>query len=112
MKLDLPALARVLLASIFVVTSLMSLTSATAFSKFSGMIASKGIPFPAVVALVALLVKLVAGTSLAVGYQVKWAAMALIAFLVVATALFHTTADELTTALRNGAIIGGLVLLL
>jgi len=112
MQLNSPALARVLIAAVFVVTALKSLTSAGAFSKFSGMIASKGIPFPAVVAVAALVVKLVAGTSLAVGYQVKWAAMALIAFLVVATALFHTTPDELTTALRNIAIIGGLVLLL
>lgn len=112
MNVSPSVIGRVLLAAIFVVTAIMSLTSAAAFSKMSSMIASVGLPFPAVLALVALTVKLVAGTSLALGYRVKWASIALIAFLVVATALFHSSADELTTALRNAAIVGGLLLLL
>ena len=103
-------LARVMLASIFVITATKSLVTPGGFQGFQGMVAKGGFPFPALMAAIALGVKLVAGTALAVGYQTKWAARALFLFLAIATAVYHSTLGELTTALRNVAIMGGLLL--
>ena len=104
-------LARFMLALVFVITATKSLVTPGGFQGFKSMVAKGGFPFPAVMAAIALGVKLVAGSALAVGYQTKWATRALIIFLVIATAVYHSSLGELTTALRNVAIIGGLLLL-
>jgi len=103
-------LARVMLASVFVITSTKSLVTPGGFEGFQAMVAKGGFPFPALMAVIALGVKLVAGSALAFGYQTKWAVRVLILFLAIATAVYHSSSGELTNALRNVAIMGGLLL--
>lgn len=104
-------LSRLMIASLFIVTSAKSLLTAGGFATFTAVVAKGGFPAPALFAALALGVKLVGGIALAVGYRTRLAARALLAFLVVATAVYHSSAGELNTALRNIAIAGGLLLL-
>lgn len=104
------ALPRLLLATLFVVTAAQSLLTPGGFAAFTAMVAKGGFPAPALLAAVALGIKLVAGTALAIGWRTRLAARALVAFLVIATVVYHSSAGELTTALRNIAIMGGLLL--
>lgn len=104
-------LSRVMIASLFIVTSAKSLLTAGGFAAFTAVVAKGGLPAPALFAAVALGVKLGAGVALAVGYRTRLAARALVAFLAIATVVYHSSAGELTTALRNVAIAGGLLLL-
>lgn len=103
-------LARLSLAAIFVVTATKTLLTPGGFQNFQAMVAKGGIPFPALIAVIALGVKIIAGTALALDYETKWASRALIMFLAIATVLYHSSLGELNTALRNVAIMGGLLL--
>lgn len=88
------------------------------FAGTSGYIASKGLPLPDVGAAIAIVVELVAGIMLLVGWKTRWAALALAAFTLVATILFHDfwaapEAKRFTEQLmfsKNIAIVGGLLL--
>jgi putative oxidoreductase len=88
------------------------------FAGTSGYIASKGLPLPDVGAAIAIVVELVAGIMLLVGWKTRWAALALAAFTLVATFLFHDFwaapeakrfAEQLMFS-KNIAIVGGLLL--
>jgi putative oxidoreductase len=88
------------------------------FAGTSGYIASKGLPLPDVGAAIAIIVELVAGIMLLVGWKTRWAALALAAFTLVATFLFHDFwaapeakrfAEQLMFS-KNIAIVGGLLL--
>lgn len=88
------------------------------FAGTSGYIASKGLPLPDVGAAIAIVVELVAGIMLLVGWKTRWAALALAAFTLVATFLFHDFwavpeakrfAEQLLFN-KNIAIVGGLLL--
>lgn len=89
-----------------------------AFAGTSGYIASKGLPLPDVGAALAIVVELVGGILLLVGWKTRWAALALAAFTLVATVFFHDfwavpEARQFTERLmfsKNIAIVGGLLL--
>lgn len=71
-----------------------------------------GIPLASITVWLVILVKLVAGGALMIGRYVPHAAAALIIFTLLATAIAHLDfADptQLTAALKNLAIIGGLL---
>ena len=107
-------IARVLLALMFV---------AAGFSKLSGLqgtagyIASVGLPAPMLLAVAAGLLELVAGVLIIVGWQARWAGLALAAFTLVATLLFHNfwamPADKQMMQqlmfMKNLSIVGGLL---
>lgn len=112
----LPALiGRVMLAVLFLMAGL---------SKFGGLegtagyIASKGLPMPQVLAIATAVVETVAGLMLIVGWQARWAALALAAFTVLASLLFHNfwampapqQMLEQQAFMKNFAIVGGLLL--
>lgn len=79
----------------------------------------KAYGFPAAELLIwpALVVELVAGTMLLVGWQARWAAVALVLFTVPATFIFHAywgvPADQMLNQqihfMKNLAILGGLL---
>ena len=113
---DLPALiGRVMLAVLFLMAGL---------SKFGGLegtagyIASKGLPMPQVLAIGTAVVETVAGAMLIVGWQARWAALALAAFTVLASLLFHNfwampaeqQMMQQQAFMKNFAIVGGLLL--
>jgi putative oxidoreductase len=79
-------IARFLLALMFIGAGVSKLTG---LEGTAGYIASVGLPMPQALALGAGLFELAAGVLLVVGWQARWAALALAVFTVVASLLFH-----------------------
>lgn len=107
-------IGRVLLASLFVSTAIKTIL--TDFGGFSAMIASKNIPYPALLAILVLGLKLIGGLSIVFDSRFsKMLNFLLIIFMVVATVLFHNAfkdPQQFNNMMKNIAIIGGLFLLL
>jgi putative oxidoreductase len=108
-------IARVLLALMFVLAGIGKLTG---LEGTAGYIASKGLPAPMLLAIAAGVVELVAGVLLIIGWQARWAALALAAFTLVATVIFHNywampAEQQMMQQLmfmKNLAVTGGLLL--
>ena len=112
---NLLALAgRLLLALLFLPAGLSKLTG---FAGTVGYISSAGLPMPQVAAVVALVVEIAGGAALVAGYGARVAAIALAAFVLVASFFFHNywglPADKQMLQqlmfFKNMAIIGGLL---
>jgi putative oxidoreductase len=107
-------IARILLAAMFVMGGISKLTG---LAGTAGYIASAGLPAPQLLALGAGVLELVAGVLLVVGWQARWAALALAAFTVLASVLFHNfwakPADQQMMQqlmfMKNLAVTGGLL---
>jgi len=78
--------ARILLALMFVLSGISKLSG---LEGTAGYIASVGLPAAQVLAAGAGVLEVVAGVLLIVGWQARWAALALAVFTVLATVLFH-----------------------
>ena len=85
-KSPLTVAGRVLLALMFVYAGVSKLTN---LDGTAGYIAAGGLPMPDVLAVVVALFELVAGLALAVGFHARWAALALGAFTLLASVMFH-----------------------
>lgn len=102
---------RLALGTIFIVSGAGKLA---AWSGTAAFAASKGVPELLLAGAVAL--ELLGGASLALGYRTRWGALALLAFLVPVTLVFHafwaSPAAEVQLQsiqfLKNLAIAGGL----
>ncbi|MEP7181393.1 MAG: DoxX family protein [Betaproteobacteria bacterium] len=115
---DVAALAgRVLLALMFVFAGYGKIGG---FEDTAAYIASKHLPLPPVATAIAIVVELVGGLMVVVGWKARWAALAVAVFTVFATILFHNfwamtdaaTADvNRLMFLKNVAVIGGLLIL-
>jgi putative oxidoreductase len=107
-------IARVLLALMFVLAGVGKLAG---LEGTAGYIASKGLPMPMVLAAATGVLELVAGVMLIVGWQARWAALALAAFTLLASVLFHNywampAEQQMTQQLmfmKNLAVTGGLL---
>ncbi len=85
-----------------------------------GYMQAYGVPAAALLVWPAALVELIAGAALALGWKTRWAALALIAFTIPATFIFHAywgvPADQALNQqihfMKNLAIIGGLLTVL
>ena len=108
--------ARVLLALIFVTAGFSKLTG---LQGTAGYIGSVGLPAPMLLAAAAGVVELVAGVLVIVGWQARWAALALAGFTAVASVLFHNywampAEQQMMQQLmfmKNVSIVGGLLVL-
>jgi putative oxidoreductase len=113
LKTPLVLVGRVLLALIFVTSGYGKLAG---LEGTAGYIASAGLPWPTALAAAAGLFELLAGLALVVGFKARWAALALGAFTLLATLLFHAywaaPADQQFVQqlmfMKNLAIAGGL----
>ncbi len=82
-------------------------------------VGSKGLPFPTVLAAIALAIELLAGLAVLVGYKTRWAAALLALFTIAAAVFFHNywalPADQQMMQKinfdKNIAIAGGLLFL-
>jgi putative oxidoreductase len=86
LKTPLVVAGRVLLALIFITSGFSKLTGVAGTA---GYIASVGLPAASALAVGAGLLELVAGILLVVGFQARWAALALGLFTLLASVLFH-----------------------
>jgi putative oxidoreductase len=108
-------IGRILLALMFVVAGVGKIGG---FDGTVGYIASKGLPLPVVLAAGTVALEIVAGVALIVGYKVRWAALALAAFTLLATVIFHAywamPAEQQMVQqlmfLKNIAVTGGLLM--
>jgi len=106
---------RFLLALIFIVAGFSKIGG---FGGTVGYIASKGLPLPQLLAVGTIVLEIVAGAALLIGYRARWAAAALAAFTVLATVLFHNywamPAEQQQVQqlmfMKNLAITGGLLM--
>ena len=105
----LPLAARVFLALIFLNSGVNHLMG---FPGFVQTIASKGLPLPQVLAIGTIVFLLLGSVSLILGYKAKIGALLIILFLIPATLFFHPLPADLTSFLKNLALIGGLMMVM
>jgi putative oxidoreductase len=107
-------LGRIGLALLFIwsgYTKLAYMAANLAYMKAYGMPAAEVLIWPAA------LFELIAGAMLALGWKARWAALALAAYTVIATLIFHAywnvpadqVLDQQTHFMKNAAIVGGLL---
>jgi len=112
-KTPLVVVGRILLALMFILAGFGKLTN---LEGTAGYIASGGLPFPALLAVVVGLLELVGGIAVAIGFQTRWAALALGVFTLAASVLFHkfwaVPADQAMVQqlmfMKNLSVAGGL----
>ena len=106
---------RVLLALMFILAGFSKLGN---IQGTAGYIASGGLPFASVLAVVVGLLELLGGLAIAVGFQARWAALALGLFTLAASVLFHkfwAVPDEQVMVqqllfMKNLSVAGGLLI--
>jgi putative oxidoreductase len=105
----LPLIGRIAIAAIFLLSGFSKLTAPAGTI---GYIASAGLPLPEAGLVVAVLVELVGGALLVLGYRTRIVAAALAAFTVVAALAFHSALGDQNQFIhffKNLAIAGGLL---
>ena len=109
------AVARILLALMFVLAGLRKLGS---LEGTAGYIASQGLPLAGLLAPAVALFEIVAGLALAIGYQTRIAALLLALFTLVASVIFHAfwavPAEQAFMQhllfMKNLSVVGGLLM--
>jgi putative oxidoreductase len=107
-------LSRALVAAIFLISGFGKLAG---FNQMVAMGASAGLPIPSVSIALAAGIELAGGLALLLGWQVRWASLALFVYLIPATLLFHVAnlsnpaqaQMQMVEVLKNLAIMGGLL---
>lgn len=110
------AVGRVALAVIFVMSGAMKFMD---LSATAGAVGSKGLPAPMILATLAAITELGGGLLIVVGWQTRWAALALAVFTLVAAYFFHDfwhmtgaeRANNMIHALKNLSIFGAFLML-
>ena len=106
--------ARILIAYMFVVSGWGKIGNFAGTAKY---MASKGMPLVEPLAVGAILIELIGGLMLVVGWKARWAAWAIFGFVVLANLIFHgfwaAPADaarmQMVLFNKNLAIMGGLL---
>lgn len=101
---------RVLLGLLFFVSGLFMLKGGV--SGVAGMISDIGIPLAGLVAILVLAVKILGGAGLILGYKTDASAIALFVFTLLTIIFVHNNMQEMTSALKNLSIMGGLLYVL
>lgn len=107
-------IARVLMAAVFLVFGVRAITG---FAGSVGYFTKLGFPSPQAMVVLAIIIELVGGIALLIGWKTRWAAWLLAAFVVIATAMAHRFWEydaaqyvaQMTNFYKNLAIIGGLL---
>jgi len=117
MNLQLPAavIGRLLLGGLFL---LAGIDKFGGLDGTAGFIASRGLPLPGLLAPAVAAFEVLAGLALIVGWQARWSALALAAFTLAASLLFHNywafpAEQQMVQQLffmKNLAIVGGLLM--
>ena len=108
--------ARILMALLFLPAGISKIAG---FAGTTGYIASVGLPFPALGAALAIAVEVGGGLALIAGFQIRWAALVMAVFTLVAGLFFHkfwaAAPDQVMIQqimfFKNVAITGGLLML-
>lgn len=114
LKDPLVAVGRVLLSLMFVLAGFGKIAG---FAGTVGYIGSKGLPMPAALAVLTILVEVGAGLALLVGFGARWAALILAGFTLMASFIFHNfwtlPADQQMIQrlmfMKNISVVGGML---
>ncbi len=109
MKINYALVSRVLIALLFVLAGVGKLTN---FAKTVSDIGGLGVPFPELAAIIVILIEIPVALAFAYGYKTRITGWILIAFTALATILVHGNIGDqtqMTAALKNVAIIGGIL---
>jgi putative oxidoreductase len=106
--------ARVLLALMFLLAGIGKFAG---LEGTAGYISSRGLPAPQLLAIATAALEVVAAVLIIVGWQARWAALALAAFTLLASVLFHNywampAEQQMVQQLmfmKNIAVVGGLL---
>jgi putative oxidoreductase len=106
---------RILLALMFVLAGFNKIGG---FEGTVGYIASKGLPLPGMLAVLTIALEIGAGLALMAGFRARWAALALAAFTVLASVIFHNywampaeqQMVQMLMFMKNLSVTGGLLL--
>ncbi len=109
-----PLLGRILIALLFIPAGVSKISG---FAGTVGYIASKGLPLPQVAAAGTIVVEVLVGLALLIGFKARWAALILALFTLLAAFLFHNfwavPADQQMMQsinfFKNLAVVGGLL---
>lgn len=109
-----PLLGRILIALLFIPAGISKISG---FSGTVGYIASKGLPLPQVAAAGTIVVEVLVGLALLIGFKARWAALILAVFTLAAAFLFHNfwavpAEQQMMQSInffKNLAIVGGLL---
>ena len=107
---------RILLALMFIPAGFGKLTN---IGGTAGYIASGGLPFPSVLAVLVGALELFGGLALVIGFKVRWVGLAMALFTLAASMLFHPfwsvpEAQQMVTKLlfmKNISVAGGMLLI-
>lgn len=110
-------LGRILIAAIFLQSGIDKLLN---FDKTVKLMASKAMPMPDILLVPSIVILIAGGAMLLVGWKARWAALALIVFMIPATLVFHSFwtypeaqfVNQFHHFFKNLAIIGTLFLVL
>jgi len=105
----IPFVGRVLLSAIFLASGIGKLEAP---ADTIGYIASEGLPFPPLAYAAAVLIELVGGVALLVGFRTRIAAVALAMFSLATAVGFHSNLADLNQFIhffKNVAMAGGLL---
>jgi len=108
-----PLVGRMLLSAIFIISGISKIFG---WSGSSAYMAAKGMPLVSFFLLMALLLELLGGFSILVGFQARLSALALFLYLIPTTVIFHNfwaspaaqQQLQMIMFLKNLAIMGGL----
>ncbi|CAD5980463.1 Surfeit locus protein 4 homolog [Planktothrix tepida] len=107
----IPLIGRTFLATIFIHAAVNKIFD---FANTQTMMTEKGLPFAGVLLVGTIIVEIVGGLSLVVGYKTRLGAWLLILFLIPATFVFHNFWDipsEKIDFFKNLSIMGGLLMI-
>lgn len=105
----LPALGRLLIAAIFILSGITKITAPAATQAY---IASAGLPLPLLSYLAAVVIEVGGGILLVVGFQTRIVAALLALFTVAAAVSFHANfadQNQMIHFLKNISMTGGLL---
>ena len=109
---SLAALAgRILLALIFLLSGIDKVVH---YAGTLGYMTQAGLPFPQVLLIVSIIVEIGAALAIIAGWKTRWAAAALILWMIPVTLVFHNPGggqEQMAHFMKNVAIMGGLLLL-
>ena len=102
-------LARVFLAQIFVLSGIFKITG---YEGTQSYMETMGVP--SMLLPLVILIEISGGLAIAIGWQTRWAAIAVASFTVLAGIIFHSNFSDhmqMIMFMKNIAITGGLLLL-
>ena len=108
-----PLLGRILLSVIFIIAGVNKITG---FEQTAGYMASKGLPMTDILLVLTIIIELGGGLMILVGWQARWAALAILLFLIPVTLIFHPywtfegqeARHQFHSFFKNLAIMGGM----